>query len=233
MSMLKLLLETKDGERTLNFNVKKLVNAGRSGRDQEAVQKHLEELRKAGANVGSEFPIFWPKTSDRITTDSEFEVLPGTVSSGEVEFVLLVEKDTIYVGIGSDHTDRGIQKTDLVAAKEIYYNVMAPKVWLYEEVKEYWDDLVMRSWVEEEGKRQLYQEGKLKEILTPEKILEEVRSRISDNLDGLAVFSGTHPTLSGSLSYSPYFEVELKDEKRGRSLHHTYRVKPINWFIKI
>jgi len=192
----------------------------------------MEELRKSGINVGNEFPIFWPKTSDRVTTSSEFEVLPGTISSGEVEFALLVNKNTIYVGVGSDHTDRGIQKTDLVAAKEIYYNVLAPKVWLYEEVKEYCDDLLMCSWVEEEGKRQLYQEGKLKEILKPERILEEVKLRVGDNLDGLVIFCGTFPTLSGKLSYSSYFEVELKDEKRGRAIHHIYRAEPIKWFRK-
>lgn len=228
--MLKLIVESMSGEKKLNFNVKKLVNAGRSGRNEEIVKKHLAELRKGGANVGDEFPKFWPKTSDRLTTDSKFEVLPDTLSSGEVEFVLLIEKGTIYVGVGSDHTDRGLQKIDLVAAKEIYYNVMAPKVWPYEEVKEYWDDLMMRSWVKEEGERELYQEGKLKEILTPERILEEVKLRIGDDLNGLVVFSGTHPTVSGELCYSSYFEMELRDDKKGRIIHHSYCAEPIGWF---
>jgi len=192
----------------------------------------MEELRKSGINVGHEFPIFWPKTPDRVTTSSRFEVLPKTVSSGEVEFALLVDKGTIYVGIGSDHTDRGIQKTDLVAAKEIYYNVLASKVWLYEEVKEYWDELVMRSWVKEDGKRELYQEGKLVEILKPETILEEVKLCVGNNLNGLVVFSGTFPTLSGKLSYSSYFEVELRDDRAGRTIHHIYQAKPITWFKK-
>jgi len=208
--MLKLIVESKEGEKGLEFEVLKLVNAGRSGRDAKAVKKHMEELRKSGINVGQEFPIFWPKTSDRVTTRNSFEVLPQTKSSGEVEFALLVDKGTIYVGVGSDHTDRGIQKTDLVAAKEIYYNVLAPKVWIYKEVKEYWDEIVMRSWVKEDGKKQLYQEGKLVEILKPEKILEEVKLRVGNNLDGLVIFSGTFPTLSGKLSYSSYFEVELR-----------------------
>ena len=105
----------------------------------------MEVLLKSGINVGHEFPIFWPKIPDRVTTSSKFEVLPKTVSLDEVEFALLVDKNTIYVGVGSDHTDLGIKKTNLVAAKEIYYNVLAPKVWIYEEVKEYWDELVMRS----------------------------------------------------------------------------------------
>lgn len=228
--MLKLIVESKEGEKELEFEVRKLVNAGRSGRDTEAVKKHMEELRKSGINVGHEFPIFWPKTPDRVTTSSKFEVLPKTVSSGEVEFALLVDKNTIYVGVGSDHTDRGIQETDLVAAKEIYYNVLAPKVWIYEEVKEYWDELVMRSWVKEGENCKLYQEGKLVGILKPEKILEEVKLRVGNNLNGLVVFSGTFPTLSGKLSYSSYFEVELRDDKVGRVIHHMYQAEPISWF---
>jgi len=228
--MLKLIVESKGEQKEVDFEVNKLVNAGRSGRDAEAVKKHMEELRKSGINVGHEFPIFWPKTPDRVTTSIKFEVLPKTVSSGEVEFVLLVDKDTIYVGVGSDHTDRGVQKTNLVAAKEIYYNVLSPKVWIYEEVKEYWDELVMRSWVKEDGKRQLYQEGKLVEILKPEKILEEVKLRVGNNLNGLIVFSGTFPTLSGKLSYSSYFEVELRDDRAGRMIHHIYQAEPISWF---
>lgn len=230
--MIRLILEDSSGEKELNLDVKKLVNAGRSGRNEIIVKKHLDELRKAGSNVGDKFPKFWPKTSDRITTSNRFEVLPNTLSSGEVEYVLLIDKNTVYIGVGSDHTDRGIQKIDLVAAKEIYYNVLAPKVWLYEEVKEYWDDLLMSSWVEEEGEITLYQEGKLKEILSPERILEEVKTRIGNNFDGLVIFSGTHPTLNGNLSYSSYFEFELRDNKKNRVIRHSYRADPINWFYK-
>ena len=230
--MLKLIVESREGEKEVDFEVNKLVNAGRSGRDAKAVKRHMEELRKSGINVGNEFPIFWPKTSDRVTTNSEFEVLPNTLSSGEVEFAILVDKDNIFIGVGSDHTDREIQKTDLAAAKEIYYNVLAPKVWIYEEVKKYWDELIMRSWVEEGGKRTLYQEGKLIDILKPEKILEEVKLRVGDNLDGLIIFSGTFPTLSGKLSFSSYFEAELEDQKAGRVIHHVYRAEPIKWFKK-
>lgn len=105
----------------------------------------METLPKSGISLGYEFPIFWPKISDRVTTSSKLEVLPKTVSSDEVEFALLVDKNTIYVGVGSDRTDLGIKKTDLVSAREIYYNILAPKVWIYEEVKEYWNELVMHS----------------------------------------------------------------------------------------
>jgi hypothetical protein len=109
---------------------------------------------------------------------------------------------------------------------------MAPVVWRYDEVRDGWDDIVMRSWVEEDGKRQLYQEGKLVDILSPEQILEEVESRIDGDLTGTVVFSGTFPTVSGELSYSSKFEMELLNERTGRAIRHMYTVEPITWFKK-
>jgi len=219
-----------DGIGKLSFEVRKLFNVGRSGRDTTAVRKHLDELRKTGIPVSDEFPTFYPKTADRITTSNRLEVLPNAKTSGEVECVLLIDGDNIYVTVGSDHTDRELQKTNLEAAKEIYYNIFAPKVWRYEDVKGYWDDLIMRSWVEKDGQRQLYQEGKLAEIMEPEKLLMEVKSRVIGDLNGMVIFTGTFPTLSGELCYSPWFEMELIDEHAGKTIKHVYSVKPIPWF---
>lgn len=221
-----------DHTKEIGFEVRKLVNAARSARDTETVIKHMEELRKTGIAVSDEFPIFYPKTSDKLTTNDRFEVLPGSKTSGEVEFVLLLDKDNIYVTVGSDHTDRELQKTNLLAAKQIYYNVIAPKVWNYEQVKGHWDSIIMRSWVEDNGQRQLYQEGTAGEIMKPEKIIEEVKHRVTGDLNGMVIFSGTLPTLSGELSYSSQFDIELIDEHTGRAIKHTYFVEPITWFKK-
>lgn len=227
--MFELIVEA-DGSRKLPFEARKLVNGARSARDTDTVRKHMEELRKTGIAVSDEFPIFYPKTADRITTGSRLEVLPDSSTSGEVEYVLLLDGDDIYVTVGSDHTDRELQKTSLVAAKQIYYNVFAPKVWRYENVKEYWDDLIMRSWVEKDGRRQLYQEGKLAEIMEPERLIEEVKLRVVGNLNGTVIFSGTLPTIGGELCYSPWFETELIDEHAGRAIKHAYSVEPITWY---
>lgn len=227
--MLELTIEG-DGSKKLNFEVQKLVNAGRSARDITNVRKHMEELRKTGITIPDEFPIFNLVTPERITTGDHFEVLMNSKTSGEVEFVLLLDNGNVYVSVGSDHTDRELQKTNKVAAKQIYYNVIAPTVWRFEDVKEYWDDLIMRSWVQEKGQRQLYQEGKLVEMLRPEKLIEEVNSRVTGGLSGMVIFSGTLPTLSGELSYSSRFDMELIDERAGRAIKHTYFAEPITWF---
>ena len=227
--MLELIIEG-DGSTKLTFEVRKLVNAGRSGRDVASVRKHMDELRKTGITIPDEFPVFYPKTAERVTTADRIRVLPGSKTSGEVEFVLLLDNDNIYVTVGSDHTDRDLQKTNLVAAKQIYYNVLAPTVWRYEDVKEHWDDLILRSWAEEKGQRQLYQEGRLVELLRPEKLIQEVKSRATGDLNGLVIFSGTLPTIDGELCYGPRFEMELVDEHAGRAIRYAYTAEPITWF---
>jgi len=227
--MLELIIEG-DGSKKLTFEIRKLVNAARSARDTSSVRKHMEELRKTGIAVSNEFPIFYPKTSDRVTTSNRFGVLPGSKTSGEVEYVLLLDNSNVYVTVGSDHTDRELQKTNLVAAKQIYYNVFAPMVWRYEDVKEHWDDIIMRAWVKKDDQRRLYQEGKLEKLIRPEKLIEEVKSRVTGDLNGMVIFSGTLPTISGELCYSPRFEIELVDEHAGRAIRHAYTAEPITWF---
>ncbi|MBA7663461.1 hypothetical protein ES703_71506 [subsurface metagenome] len=70
------------------------------------------------------------------------------------------------------------------------------------------------------------------EIMKPEKIIEEVKHRVTGDLNGMVIFSGTLPTLSGNLSFSPRFEVELIDEHLQRAIKHAYTVEPISWFQK-
>ncbi len=86
-----------DVSQKLTFEVRKLVNAGRSSRDIASMRKHMEELRKTGITIPDEFPVFYPKTSERVTTATRFGVLPDSKTSGEVEFVLLLDNGNIYV----------------------------------------------------------------------------------------------------------------------------------------
>ena len=105
--MFELILEG-DGSKKLTFEVQKIINAGRSARDKDTVLKHVEEIRKAGIAIPErfKFPVFRPKTADRITTSDRFWVLPDSKTSGEVEYVLLLDNSNVYVAVGSDHTDR-------------------------------------------------------------------------------------------------------------------------------
>jgi len=230
--MLDLVIEGKIIE-PWAFDLRRIIIGGLTHRDQAAAQRHLDEARKEGINVTiEETPAFLPKLTDRISTSDTMEVLAGSKTSGEVEPVLLIGEDnTVYVAAGSDHTDRGLEKKDMIACKQMCPCVISKKVWRYQDVKDHWDDIIMRGWViEANGKKQLYQEGKVGAFMTVEDFLDTVKEYFKIDLTGAVIFMGTIATLGGQLIYTPGFEAELVDEKLGRTLTCAYSLAPMDWF---
>jgi len=229
MNVLHLTLREKDKAKPLNFSVKRMINAGYSGRDQKAVREHIEELKKEGIPVPEEIPTLYPVASYLITTRDVLEVVDES-TSGEAEFVLLLQGGKIYVAVGSDHTDRNLEASSIVKAKQICPNVVSSVVWPYEELKGVWDDLNLKSWVEKDGQRISYQETKLSSIMSVEDILSFVRSKVADgDLEGMVIYSGTVPSLSGEIIYGEGFEVELHNPKTGDSLWCKYGVRLLDY----
>lgn len=214
----------------VQFSPRKLVMAGYTGRDQAAVQKHIEELREHGVPAPTRIPTFFPVIAERLTTADDIEVL-GRKTSGEAEFVLLFKGDEIYVGVGSDHTDRELEEETIIKSKQMCAKVVSRDIWRYEDVRDRWDELLLRSWVGKEGRETLYQEGRLVRMMAPEALIGLTKERVKGDLDGLALYSGTLPLLTGEFVYSGYFEAELLDEKTGKALRCAYRVTPMDWFV--
>lgn len=225
-----MILHLTVNDAKLDFQVEKILNAGYTARDQSGVQKHIDELRKEGIPSPKSFPTFYPKITDRITTADKIEVLTDRTTSGEAEFVLLFDRDKIYVGVGSDHTDRKLEQHNILAAKQMCANVISAEVWCYQEVADHWDNLILRSWVEKEGQRQLYQEARLALIIKVEELIDRVRNLVVGDLSGMVFYAGTIPVLSGEICFSRRFEAELIDEQMGKSLSCAYSVEPISWF---
>src|SRR4051812_7195157 len=98
-NILSLTLETEGRSVPLKFPVRRLVNAGYVGRDQESVKAHIEELRHEGILPPPSVPMLYPLTTDNVTTADQIEVLGGN-TSGEVEYVLFLIEDDVYVGVG-------------------------------------------------------------------------------------------------------------------------------------
>ena len=229
MKVLNLTLKVEEETRELVFPVKRMVNAGYVGRDQEAVRKHIEELKREGIPSPDEVPALFPVASYLITTGGVLEVVEDA-TSGEAEFVLLVQEGETYVGARSDHTDRRLERDSIIKSKQICPNVISPVVWPYEEVREGWDNLDMRSWVEKDGQRILYQETKLSAILSPEDLLDFVRQKIKDgDLENTIIYSGTVAVLGGEMISGESFEVELHNPDRGDSLWCKYNVKRLDY----
>jgi len=226
---LRFYLETEEGRRDLAFSFKRMINAGYVGRNQEEVQRHVEELKKEGVPAPESVPTFYPVILGALTLESEVEVV-GEKTSGEAEFVLLLDGDKWYVGVGSDHTDRELETVSILKSKQVCPNVMCAGIWPFEEVREHWDEMILRGYALRGGERILYQEAKLESILAPEELVDLTRSRVGDgDLNHSVIFSGTVSILTDEIIFGEGFEAELEDPVLGRKLSCPYRVHQLDY----
>lgn len=225
------LYEERDSQiREIDFGVKRMVNAGYTGRDQESVRKHIEELRREDISAPDSIPQAYEVISELIYLDDEIEVV-GDKTSGEAEFVLLCAGRDVYVGVGSDHTDRELESVSIIKSKQVCPNLMSKQVWNLADVRKDWDEMVLRSWVKnDQGEKILYQEAQLSTIMTPEDLMAFVKNRIGvKDLDGVVIYSGTVPIIPDKINYKDYFEVEIYNPRNGKRLSCAYKIKVLDY----
>jgi len=200
--------------------VRNLVIAGWTGRNLAALEAHIKELEALGVKRPKSVPIFYRNAASLLTTGATIEAV-GDKSSGEVEFVLYGLDDGMWVGVGSDHTDRKAETINVSLSKQACAKPVAPQVWRYDEVKPHWEKLMLRSFVSDGGKRRLYQEGPVSNMRSPEELIKLYTG--GDRLaPGTAMFCGTF-AVHGGFSYGGTFEMELDDPVLGRKLTHIYK----------
>ena len=209
-------------ERKLDVTaVKNLVIAGWTGRNVEALEAHIKELEAIGVKRPKTVPIFYRVACSTLTTAVFIEVMADK-SSGEVEFVLFALEDGLWLGVGSDHTDRKAETIGVTLSKQLCAKPVGMTLWRYDEVKPHWDKLKLRSYVPDGGKRRLYQEGPVTNMRSPEELIKLYTG--GDKLKpGTAMFCGTF-AVHGDISYSGTFDMELDDPVLGRKLTHSYKI---------
>jgi Protein of unknown function (DUF2848) len=207
------------------IEITRLVVAGWTGRDKTAVEKHIAELAAIGVRRPQNVPAFYRLGAALLTTASEIEVV-GEDSSGEAEFVLLSAPDALYVGVGSDHTDRKVEAYAVTVSKQMCPKPLGAELWPFAEVEAHWDRLVLRSHVTRGGARRLYQEGEVSQILAPRDLLARFAAASGALAPGTAMFCGTL-AVRGEIGGGERFEVELLDTARKRSLRHEYAIRAL------
>jgi hypothetical protein len=190
-----------------------LVIAGWTGRDEAALRKHIRELEQLGVKPPKTTPIFYRVAAELLTHATSIQVL-GPDTSGEVEFVLLERPDGLWVTVGSDHTDRKAETIGVSLSKQLCAKVIAKDAWRYDDVKEHWERLVLRSWADGE----LYQEGPVMAMRSPEDLLSRYPLK-----SGWVMFGGTLAA-KGGIRPARVFRMELEDPLRKRKLAHEYRI---------
>jgi hypothetical protein len=219
--------------RPVEIAIDQAVIAGWTGRDPAAVEKHIKELEAFGVKRPATTPIFYRVSVARLTTGDSIEAV-GESSGGEVEFVLLQHAGKLWVGAGSDHTDREVERYGVTVSKQMCDKPLAPVFWAFDDVAPHWDRLLLRAHVVECGKRALYQEGAVTAMTDPRALIErygaskDARGRADAGHlpEGTMMFCGTLAAHGGVRATSE-FAFELEDPVLGRKIAHAYRVQTL------
>lgn len=226
---IQLKLQKNGREIAVPFHVDRMVNAGFTGRDQKEVRHHLDELSAKGIEVPTETPLIYPVIPGTLTT-AEKIVVYGPETSGEIEYVLFIKNETeIYVGIGSDHTDRKLEETDIPRAKQMCPNIVSPAVWDLGDVAGHWDDLVMSCRVKKDGRDLEYQKGSLDLLMSPVELMAFVAAKVTGPLSDTVIFSGTVKMETPEFVFADHFSGRLTDPVLKRELAVTYRIHPMDY----
>lgn len=196
-----------------------LVVAGWTGRDEAALRHHIEELAAIGVPRPSSVPVFYRNAVSNVVQTSRLEVL-GPDTSGEVEPVIVALADGLWVGLGSDHTDRKAETMGIALSKQLCGKVIGNDLWHFDEIAGHWDQIVIRAFATIGGERMLYQQGPLAAMRRPEDLMARYGQPFVTNT---IMFCGTLGA-QGGIRPAARFEMELDDPVLKRRMTHGYDI---------
>jgi hypothetical protein len=211
-------LRLRLGKDSVGVPIGTVIVAGFAGRDSAGVEEHIVELAALGVPRPSRVPLFYRVSTSRLTTAPEVE--SSAAASGEVEALLLRHAGRLWVGVGSDHTDREVEIHSIAVAKQMCDKPMAPDLWPFEEVAPHWDELVLRAWIDGDV---LYQEGTLASLLAAGELAERAEPPLED---GTVMLCGTVPVIGG-IRRARSFSYELADPVLDRSIAGSYTIREV------
>ena len=205
-----------------------LVVAGWTARDRAAVDHHIEELAALGVPAPSQVPLFYRLSAQLLTQESDVEFL-GNEASGEVEPLLVDDGETLWLGLGSDHTDRKLESVSVAFSKQACAKPVARQLWRFDELRDRLDDLALTSWIRDadDAEWQLYQQGTLAAIRPLTELMAASPFAHGERLaPGTAMMCGTFGA-KGGVRPASQFRMELHDPERDRRITHSYRAKAL------
>ncbi|MBI4184649.1 MAG: DUF2848 domain-containing protein [Proteobacteria bacterium] len=220
---LRFLLTRRGRTEEVEVQLHTLVCGGMTGRDEAEVRKHLDEMAALGVAPPSTIPIYYRLSASLLTTTGSIQVL-GEASSGEIEAALVALEGGLWVGVGSDHTDREVEAYGVAVSKQVCPKPIAPELWPFDEVAAHWDRLVLRSHVTVNGRRRLYQEGTLALTRPPQNLIRSYPGAEGALPAGTVLFCGTQP-VRGAMEGGERFEMEIEDPVLKRRIAHAYAIE--------
>jgi uncharacterized protein DUF2848 len=153
---------------TRTFEAKKVCHGRNCGRDVVGTRASLDAQRELGYAVHGN-PDVCRKSRYLLTNENEIEV-QGPQTSGEVEYAAIMDRGEILISVGSDHNDRSMESMwtqslgkvfDSAKLKQMCPAVIAKTAWRYDDVRDHWDELTLRSFVTVPSGTIPYQDFKL------------------------------------------------------------------------
>ena len=201
---------------------RRLYLMGFAGRDSAGVMAHIRELNEQyGVPAPARIPTIFTCDACLLTKREDLHFV-GEETSGEAECVLFLQEGELFVGVGSDHTDRGLEKESIPKAKQVCPKPVGGTLWAFDDVRDHWDKLQLRAWHTENGVETLCQNGTLAELLAPGDVLREMRERVGA-IDPAAVYCGTVPMREPTRG--THFRCELYDPVLDRRLTCAYGIE--------
>lgn len=222
---LNFVVEGGAAKQPLKVELAQLVIAGWAGRDRAAIEHHIEELAAIGVPRPSTVPLYYRVAGTLVTQADCIQVL-GAESSGEVETFVFSAGGEMYVSLASDHTDRKLETIGVAISKQVCAKPLARAAWRFAEVSGHWDEMIIRSYIEENGARVLYQEGSLASLRPPLELIAGFTGGAAILPEGTGMICGTVGAIGG-IRPAPSFSMELFDPVLGRTIQHAYRIEPL------
>lgn len=203
------------------FSIERVFNLGSATRDAAEATHHQKEVADVGVRIAFDVPAprIYPMSPTVLTTEDVVHVQSDR-TSGEVEIVLVVDGDDIFVGVGSDHTDRALETVSILWSKQACPNVLAPVMWRWSDVEEGWDDFDLVCDVDGAP----YQDVKTGIFLSPPEVLQVLRARTRELPSCYAVFCGTYVSIDGTVRFGSSWGFGLSDPASDRRIEHRYDV---------
>jgi hypothetical protein len=209
---------TDHGDITLT--PKSLTIAGWTGRDRAAVQHHIDELAELGVAPPSQVPLFYRATQSLLTQADTIQVV-GPATSGEVEPLILQHDGIVWLGLGSDHTDRELETVSVAASKQACAKPVGHHLWPMADVQSHLDDIRLSCEILEQGEWTLYQSGTLAQIQPIPDLIAG-----ADLQNGSVLLCGTLGA-QGGVRPAQQYRMALTDPVLDRQISLEYRVQTL------
>jgi hypothetical protein len=211
-----LRFETPDGP--VEVAVTDCVVAGWTGRDQAAIDHHIEELAEIGVPGPSTVPLYYRAAVEQVTQSTHVQVLGGD-SSGEVEPVLVATERGLLLTVGSDHTDRKVETYSIAVSKQMCPKILGTTAWPVALDADL-DGFELAAHATIGGAEVAYQTGTFA-LIRP---LKDLVDGFGGLEPGTVMLCGTVP-VTGGIRPAERLALSITDPSTGRTLSHAYDIE--------